>query len=462
MWRECQMLLNKVFDPFVKEAPICVMARVALQRLLDPRCIDQLFACTAQRQYTHELLFSSLVDLMSRVVLGQEPSVHAAYRKLEDQLPVSDQSVYNKLQHVELAVSAALVRDSAQQVAPVLDALRARLPPLLPGYHVKILDGNHLAATEHRLEELRLTWAAPLPGIVLAVLDQEQMTVTDVLLTEDGHAQERSLLAEVYPLVRRGDVWVADRNFCTLGLIWEIFARGGFFVLRQHGNVTGELLGERKPRGRCTTGWVYEQRLRLCNDQEQKREVRRITVVLDEPTRDGDKEIHLLTNLPGKKVSAVKVAEVYRQRWTIEGLFLEASQTLSCEIDTLCYPKAALFAFCLGLVACNAVALLKAALRAAHGEDVVSQHLSAYYLVLEIRQTYAGMMVAIPAWHWKVFNQFSAAQMARVLRELAGQVVLKRYRKTARGPKKPPPKRRRYKNGEHISTAKVIAERRRQ
>ncbi len=456
------MLLDKVFEPFIKETPICVMARGVLQRLLDPPRLDALFARTAQQQYLHELLFSTLVELMARVVLRQEPSVHAAYRKLEEQIPVSDQSVYNKLQHVELAVSAALVQDSARQVAPVLDALRARLPPLLPGYHVKILDGNHLAATEHRLKELRLTWAAPLPGTVLAVLDQEQMTVTQVLLTEDGHAQERSLLAEVYPLVRKGDVWVADRNFCTLGLIGEIFARGGFFVLRQHGQVTGELLGERKPRGRCETGWVYEQRLRLCNDQDETLEVRRVTVVLDEPTRDGDAEIHLLTNLPGKKVSAAKVAEVYRKRWTIEGLFLEASQTLSCEIDTLCYPKAALFAFCLGLVACNAVALLKAALRAAHGEDVVRQQLSAYYLVLEIRQTYAGMMVAIPALHWEVFRQFNAAEMARVLRELAGQVVLKRYRKTPRGPKKPPPKRRRYKNGEHLSTAKVIAERRRQ
>ena len=166
--------------------------------------------------------------------------------------------------------------------------------------------------------------------------------------------------------------------------------------------------------------------------------------------------------MSAKKVSAQRVAEVYRKRWTIEGLFFEVSQTLSCEIDTLCYPKAALFAFCLGLVACNAVALLKAALRAAHGQDVVGQQLSAYYLVLEIRQTYAGMMVAIPAWHWEVFQQFSAAEMARVLLELAGQVVLKRYRKTPRGPKKPPPKRKRYKNGEHISTAKVIAERRRQ
>ena len=198
------MLLDNVFEPFIKEAPICVMARGVLQRILDPHHIDHLFTQTAQRQYTNELLFSSLVDLMTRVVIGQEPSVHAAYRKLEDQLPVSDQSVYNKLQHVELAVSAALVRDSARRIAPVIRALRASLPPLLPGYRVKFLDGNHLAATEHRLEELRSTWAAPLPGLALAVLDQEHMTVTDVLLSEDGHAQERALLGAVYPLVRAG------------------------------------------------------------------------------------------------------------------------------------------------------------------------------------------------------------------------------------------------------------------
>jgi len=453
------MLLDKVFEPFIKEAPICVMARGVLQRILDPSHIDQLFAQTAQRQYTNELMFSSLVDLMTRVVLGQEPSVHAAYRKLEAQLPVSDQSVYNKLQHVELPVSAALVRDSALRIAPVVRALRASLPPLLPGYHVKFLDGNHLAATEHRVEELRRTWAAPLPGIALAVLDQEQMTVTDVLLTEDGEAQERSLLHEVYPLVRAGDVWVADRNFCTLGLLWAIMGRGASFVLRQHGNLQGESLGVRKAKGRCETGWVYEQRLRLRNDEGQVAEVRRITVVLDKPTRDGDTEIHVLTDLPTKAVPAVRIAEVYRKRWTIEGLFLEVAQTLSCAIETLCYPKAALFAFCLGLLACNAVALLKAALRAEHGEGVVSQQLSAYYLVLEIRQTYAGMMVAVPPSHWSVFQEFSDAQVARVLKEIASHVVIRRYRKTPRGPKKPPPQRRRYKNGEHVATSRVITER---
>src|SRR5262245_33400625 len=121
------MLLPKLFEPFIQATPIAVMARATLERLLDPQHLDALFARTAQRQYTHELLFSTLVDLLARVVLRQEPSVHAAYRKLEEQMPVSDQSVYNKLQHVEPAVSAALVHHSAQRVAPVIQALRAAL-----------------------------------------------------------------------------------------------------------------------------------------------------------------------------------------------------------------------------------------------------------------------------------------------------------------------------------------------
>ena len=156
------------------------------------------------------------------------------------------------------------------------------------------------------------------------------------------------------------------------------------------------------------------------------------------------------------RTPAARVAEVYRKRWTIEGLFFEASEVLSCEIDTLCYPKAALFAFCLGLLACNAVALLKAALRAEHGEEVVSQRLSAYYMVLEIRQTYAGMMVSIPPGYWLVFEGWDDTQMAQALRAIAKRVSIDRYRKTPRGPKKPPPKKSRYRNGGHVSTHKLL------
>jgi len=437
---------------------VCVMARGILERVLDPQRIDRLFADTAQRQYTRNLLFSSLVDLLSQVVFGWQPSVHAAYQKVAADFPVSDQAVYDKLQHVEPAVAAALVRDAAQRLRPVIVGLEATWPSWLPGYRIKILDGNHLAATEHRLEELRHTWAAPLPGKALAVLDQQTMLVTDVCLTEDGQAQERSLLDDVAALVEAGDLWLADRNFCTQAFLVAVAARAAAFVIRQHGTLQGELLGRRVARGRCDTGRVFEQKMRLRHDGKVLA-VRRVTVVLDEPTRDGDTEIHVLTNVPAASATARQVAELYRRRWTIEGLFLEVSQTLDCEIKTLAYPKAALLALCLGLVAYNGVAVLKAALRAAHGAEKVEQ-LSGYYLALEIRQTYDGMMVAIPAKHWAVFGRCSDAQLAGLLQQLAAKVELPRYRKHPRGPKKKPPRRRKYKNGEHVATAKIIAARR--
>ena len=109
-------------------------------------------------------------------------------------------------------------------------------------------------------------------------------------------------------------------------------------------------------------------------------------------------------------------------------------------------------------LAATRAALLKAALRAAHGAEKVEQ-VSGYYLTLEIRQTYDGMMVAIPPEHWEVFGSFSDAQLARVLKKLALKVSLPRYRKHPRGPKKKPPRRAKYKNGEHVATAKVIAAR---
>jgi hypothetical protein len=155
------MLLDTIFAPFVKERPICVMARAVLERLLDAPRIDDLFARTAQHQYTRELMFSSLVQLMSEVVLGVHPTVHAAYKANQEAIGVSTTALYNKLDRVEPGVSAALVRDSAELAESVVKALGASHPRWIPGYQIKVLDGNHLSSTEHRLKELRGTWAAP-------------------------------------------------------------------------------------------------------------------------------------------------------------------------------------------------------------------------------------------------------------------------------------------------------------
>jgi hypothetical protein len=454
------MLLDTICAPFVKERPICVMARAVLERLLDAQRVDDLFARTAERQYTRELLFSSLVQLMSEVVLGVHPTVHAAYQANKEAIGVSTTALYNKLDRVETGVSAALVRDSAALAEPVVKALRASHPRWLPGYQIKVLDGNHLSSTEHRLKELRSTWAAPLPGQALVVLDQQRMLITDVFLNEDGHAQERRLLTQVLQHVEEDQLWIEDRNFCTLGLMFGIARRGAAFVVRQHGQLQGELLGRATRKGITRSGPVYEQPLLMRDPASgETMRVRRITLKLTEPTRDGDTELHILSNVPLPRASAAHLARLYGKRWSIETAFFEITTTLSCEINTLGYPKAALFTFCLALLVYNAVSLIKAALRRAHGHQQVNDEVSGYYLSLEIGRTYDGMMIAIPAPHWALFRALSDKEFADALHEVASSVHLARYQKHPRGPKKKPPERAAYQNGKHVSTAKLLAQR---
>src|SRR5947209_2455942 len=122
-------MLPKAFQSFVAQRPICVMAQAVLENLFQPERQDALFERAAQRQYTRTLLFSSLVELLFAVVLCVEPSVYAAYRRRKKRLGVSDQAVYDKLDGMEPGVAAALVEDSAQQAAAVIDALGARRKP---------------------------------------------------------------------------------------------------------------------------------------------------------------------------------------------------------------------------------------------------------------------------------------------------------------------------------------------
>jgi hypothetical protein len=453
-------MLPAAFEPFLQEAPLCVMTRLTLEGLLLPARLDALFRDTAQRQYEKELLFSQVVELMTSVVLRVHPSVLAAYKKRQPLLSVSDQAVYDKLQCMELGVSEAVVADSAAHLTPLLDLLGGKQSPWLPGYRVRVLDGNHLSKTDRRLKELRQTWAAALPGKVLAVYEPEVDLVTQVFLTPDGHAQERSLLDAILPVVCARDLWIADRNFCTLKFLFGIADAQATFVIRQHGCLQGCLLGQRRPRGRTATGKVYEQDLQLEHGGRTLK-VRRITVVLDQPTTDGDTEIHILTNLSAQEASAARVAELYRLRWTIEGRFYEVTQTLNCEPNTLGYPKAALFAFCLALVASNAFAVQKAALRAEHDHQVVAQ-LSSYYMGLEVQETYRGMMIALPPPEWERFRALPVADWAAVLRQVARRVQPGKYQKAKRGPKKPPLPKGKYQNGGHVSTHKLLQNRRKQ
>src|SRR5208283_1793248 len=115
----------------------------------------------------------------------------------KEDIRVSITSVYNKLNGIEVKTSAALVRYAAGEMKLIIENLGGTRPPLLPGFKVKILDGNCIEASEHRIGELRSLAAGALPGKSLVVLDASLRMPIDVFPCEDGHAQERALLPAV-------------------------------------------------------------------------------------------------------------------------------------------------------------------------------------------------------------------------------------------------------------------------
>lgn len=453
------MLLGPIFDRFVQESPVSVMVRGAVEHALAAGQLDELFEQHTQRQYTRSLLFSTVVDLMGLVVTGVRKSVHAAYQASADAIAVSLTSVYNKLHGVEPDLSAELVRHTARRLTPVLRHLGGIVPDWVEGYRTRILDGNHLAATEHRLAETRDNAAAPLPGQALVVFEPALGLVTDVFPCADGHAQERSLLDRVVATLAERDLWLADRNFCVRAFLLAIVERGASFAIRQHEKLAWEPAGKRYSRGRIEGARVSEQRVAIRNDDGERVFLRRVVLALDKPTRDGDTQLAVLTNLPESAADARAVGRLYRRRWTIEEAFAELATALVSEIDTLCYPQAALFVFAVALAAYNVLGLVKGALRAAHGAEK-AEEVSGYYLADEIAGTYRGMMIAIPEEQWAVFGNLTTEQLADLLREWAGKVRLAAFRRHRRGPKKPPVKRRYSKQHPHVSTAQLLEKRR--
>jgi Transposase DDE domain len=456
------MILGECFEKFLDRSPVSVMVRGILARVFDPEKLEQVFCDNALWQYTRELTFAHCVELMSDVVFRIVPSVGAWDKAHQNEMPVTRQAVDDKLKHLELPTAAGLVEYAGRELRACLQQMPSPPPPVLPGYRVRVLDGNHLAGTEHRVKELRRYRAAALPGHALVFYDPQWEVATDGIPCEDAYAQERTLLPEVVPMMAKQDCIVADRNFCTLGFLFGIARRGAFFVIRHHAsNVVGQPQGPRWGAGHDAKGQaLYEQTLCLAEpDTGATLVVRRISVQLRTPTRDGDTELPLLTNLPVADAPAALLSALYAGRWTIETAFHHLTVDLACEVDTLGYPKAALFGFCVALVAYNVGALVKGAVRAAHGAAYVEEQLSMYYLTLEVAQVATGMEIALGAEPWEIFRQMSLSEFATTLVAIAQRLDTKKYTKHTRGPKKPPPNKLSGKRQTHVSTARILASR---
>jgi hypothetical protein len=446
------MSLPQAFIPFVEGAPCAVIARIALEYLVDDHALKVLFDDHTVAQYQRELTLTSLVQVMLDVSCGTYRSPRASFLARAEQIAASLSAFYGKLNRTEPGISAAVVAHSGRKACELIRALGGLNEEPIPSYRSFVLDGNALSGTDHRLKPLRNTRAAALPGKSLALYEYATGVVTAVVLGEDAYTQERALLHTLE--IPRGIHLIADRNFCVTWFLLELQQAGSHFTVRHHrGSFPLRIVGEERYCGRCESGELTEQAIRVVDEAGQEHLWRKITLKLDKPTRDGETEIVLITNLPAW-VSAAIIAMAYRQRWTIEQHFQRLTDWLHCEVPTLAHPRAALFAFAMSLVAANAFAILIAAFRAVQGQETANE-LSYCALTDEVGGTYRGMMLAVPPARWTFVRRRTVPELAELLRTIVVHANLRRLRKTHRGPKKP----RRTPNCtniRHVSTRRLL------
>ena len=283
------------------------------------------------------------------------------------------------------------------------------------------------------------------------VRDGRTGLLTNVAPCEDAYTNERALYPAILALVQADDLWLGDRNFCTDNYLEGIASRDAYFLIRHHAGTRLHPLRESPAVVTTRTG-----RSASSESASDCFECRCIIIRLDKPLRDGTTEIRLLTNVPLKRLSAERAAELYRTRWRIESAFQELTESLRCEIDTLGYPKAALFGFALAVVAYNVLVVTRAALAAGLGEEIGGEDaLSSYQMAVEVASVDKGLSIALPASAWEQFVAMTVSEFAGWLYEVARAIDWRPYRKQPRAPKKPVVVKR-TRRGAHRSTAREL------
>lgn len=465
-----------VIERFERYAPASVMARLALEHALPAQWVDEVFEAHRQRQYPRELMFSSIVELMTLVTLGMRPSLHAAARQHEG-LAVSLAALYDKVKRSEPAVLRGLISGSALRLMPVVAQWGG--PASLAGWQLRIVDGNHLAASDKRLKVLRGHRGVALPGHSLVVYDPDAGLVCDMVACEDAHESERVGVLPLIGCAQCGQLWIADRHFCTHTILDSLARTGAHFLVREHAkHPRVAQQGDWSEPTHTDTGAVREQTIAVEGihvppARGGKKEAqspapsepaaqpagawRRIQITLDSPTEAGEHTIGLWTNLP-MTVDAATLAQLYRKRWRIEGMFQRLESVLRSEIKSLGHPRAALLGFAVAVLAYNVLSLLQRAVEHAHRPQTPELEVSTYHLSVQVKSGYEGMLIAVPAEHWPSAANQDPQALAQTLLRLAQRILPKQVATSKRGPKTIQPKG--YVDARvasaHVSTARLI------
>jgi len=348
-------------DGFHKELldrlPLAEAAWTLFRFVAGPEVLDGLFARHRGRAYEDAISFSLLVDLISDALLVHSGSARQSFRQArqEGALEVTDAAAYGKLRRVPLAVSEALLSEVGDRLRDVQPALEARvLPTSLQDHTVLHIDGKKIKKLAKRLKPLRGVSGSMMGGKTLVALDGRTGIALAMAATADGEANDAPLVPSLVPQLRcriaGRRLWVADRQFCDLGIPSLLSQDGDAFLIRHslklifHPDPGTPVQESQDAQGRPVrdeVGWIGGPR------DARRMRIRRITL-----ERLDDEAVIVLTNLIDRdRWPADDLLLAYRERWQIERVFQQVTEVFQLQRLIGSSPQAAVLqaAFCLVL-----------------------------------------------------------------------------------------------------------------
>jgi hypothetical protein len=382
--------------------PLTQAVMTLFSHVLDEPFLNRVYEQHRGRCYEKVLSFAQLVYLIRDALLEHEGSANQSFARAAEagELPVAIQNGYGKLARLPVELSVGLLGQGGQRLARLLPkGMASAVPSSLIGFAVVAIDGKKLKNAAKRLKCCRGKAGKLLGAKLLVALDVHRGLVLAMSVDEDGESNDVPLVPALLPQVRQqldGPIlWMADSQFCDLGLPILFSQHDGHFLLRWTARLTFHPDPARpQQQGQDARGRRYVQEwgwIGSANDK-RRRYVRRVTLF-----RPGEKDVAVLTDLLNEQTHpAEDLLELYLMRWGIENVFQQVTEVFCLKKLIGSMPQAGVFqaAFCLLLY--NMVQVCKAHAAAAAGLAV--QEVSAEKLFYDIkRQLIAWAEVGQPA-----------------------------------------------------------------
>jgi hypothetical protein len=450
-------------DAFDKElmrrSPLAACVLELSDFMFDDKLLAAIWDAHRGRCYQDVLKFPDFLRLMRDALVNRGGSAHQLFVDLERRHanPIDESNFYRKLARTPVEISRALLREGTARLAELMPAgAGVALPACFDTFAVIIGDGKKIKNAAKRLAPTRGYSGKLLGAKALVAIDARSGLALAMNDSLDGMTNDVPLVAGLMEQLRQAiarpilSVW--DRQFDDVGTMRRLSARDGDASVVRAKQLHACFAVESAVESTDDQGRRVLDEVGLLGKGKRSMRIRRVTLF-----RDGaadEENVVLLTNLLDRsQYRAGDLLALYKQRWGIERVFQQVTETFSLAHLIGSSPKAVLLQFAYCLLLYNMMQLIKAYV--ADDGKVLASAVSLFYLFDDMRRE-------LSAWAYHTDGSWprahrDAARMRRRLRELLrGSWDPVAYTKAADKKPRPKPKPKPLLHGGHTSVQRLL------